>query len=126
MNNQYMTFTNAQENLNDEDTDLKPVLIGPYGKNRVPLAIEFIFTISRILTVIAAVAVTILSLLNHADWLVLIVRLVVTIGVVGLFGYFASWLVGKYYIQAAVDELKDIEVKINEKAAEENQLDLEL
>ncbi len=123
MNNQYTMIMNNSEDLEDEE--LKPILIGPYGENRVPLAIEFVFAVARIITIVSAVLVTIFSLINHAHWLILVIRLAVTIGVIGLLGYCASWLVGRFYIHAAVNELKDIEAKIQEKNAEKTQFDQE-
>lgn len=89
------------------EDDLQPVLIGPYGEGRIPLAIEFVFTLVRILTVIAAVTVTILSILAKASLFMLVLRVLVTILAIGLLGYIASVIVGKYYIDATVDEMKE-------------------
>ena len=119
--NEEMTFLDDLEDTAEESAEPQPVLLGPYGDNRVPLAIEFVFTLMKIITVVSALVVLIFSILAGVGWFTLAVRLLVTIGIVGLFGYLISWVVEKYYIQASVTELKELE-EIKKRSDEDNDL----
>jgi hypothetical protein len=93
----------------------KPVLIYPMGQKKIPLFLEFLFAITRILVIVIAVLVAILSILAKASYLDIVIRVGICIFSLGLVGFIINWIVGKQYIKSAVAELVEIENKNKER-----------
>jgi hypothetical protein len=105
--------TNTLSDINDNDKDSRSILIYPFGKKKIPLFLEFLLTITRVIVIVIAVLVITLSLIAKASWLDVAIRVGISIFVLGLLGILFNWLIGRQYIHSAVSEMKEIENKNN-------------
>lgn len=96
---------------NGEDLSLKSTLVYPLGNKKIPLLLEFLFTLTKIVVISVGIFVILLSILNKSTWVDILVRGGITIFVLGLLGLLINWVAGKMFIQAAYQEMKEIEEK---------------
>lgn len=87
-------------------TGLDPMLPGPASRTtRLPLLLDVFMNVTQILILLVAIATAVISILNHAGPLTVIIRTAVAILAVGLPAFLLNYLVGRFYIQATVKEL---------------------
>ncbi len=79
----------------------------PNNPYMLPPLIEAVFLLTRGLIVLVTVLVMVISYIVHATWLDIFIRGLTTGVVLGILGWIFNWFVGSYFIQAAVDELKE-------------------
>ena len=63
--------------------------------------------------------VTIVSIIAKATWYDTLLRVGITLFVLGLFGVMINYFIGKNFVEAAVVELEEAETKRKQKEAEE-------
>jgi ABC-type microcin C transport system permease subunit YejB len=71
---------------------------------RLPLLIEISLTVTQILIFVIAITTAVLSILAHADMLTIFLRTAVAIVVIGIPAFLFNWLLGRYLINATVEE----------------------
>jgi hypothetical protein len=93
----------------EEEAEAKSVLIFPRGKRKIPLFLEFLFTITRLVVIVSTVLVAVLSVIAKASLVDVAIRVGITTFSLGLLGTLINWLVGNQYLQSAVEEMKEID-----------------
>jgi uncharacterized membrane protein (DUF485 family) len=83
----------------------------------LPPLIEAAFLLTRGVIVVVTILVMVISYIVHATWLDIFIRGITTGVVLGILGWVLNWFLGSFFIQAAVDELK-------EKAAQDSETEL--
>lgn len=87
--------------------DLSHTLPGPTSHtSRLPLLVDICLTVSQIVILLVAAATAILSILANVDFLTIILRTGVAIVCIGLPVYVLNYLVGHYYVEATLADLK--------------------
>jgi hypothetical protein len=104
--------------------ELSPSLPGPASRTtRLPLLVDICLNVSQIIVLIVAVITAILSILANVDALTVILRTAVAIIGVGLPLYTLNYLLGRYYIQATLDEMETtLEESITSESKEDGSL----
>ena len=92
--------------------DLSPSLPGPASRtSRLPLLLDVCLNVTQILILVVAVLTAVLSILARADILTVILRTAVAIIAIGLPGFLLNFLLGKYYVQAPLDDMKAAQIE---------------
>jgi hypothetical protein len=90
----------------------------PNNPYMLPPLIEAAFLLTRGMIVLVTVLVMVISYVVQATWFDIFIRGLTTGVVMGILGWIFNWFLGSFFIQAAVDELK-------EKAAQDLETDLD-
>ena len=93
----------------DDSPDL--VLTQPMGDKKIPLFLEFLMTATKVVVLVSGLAVAIISLLARAAWYDTLLRVVITLIVLGFFGVLLNYFIGRNFVDAAVVELEEVEAK---------------
>lgn len=99
-------------------TEMDPMLPGPASRTtRLPLILDVILNISQLFVLLVAIVTAVLSVMARADIVTVVIRTAVAILAVGLPAFLLNYLIGKYYVQATLEELS---------ATQESQTDFKL
>ncbi len=87
-------------------TEMDPMLPGPASRTtRLPLILDVILNISQLFVLLVAIVTAVLSVMARADIVTVVIRTAVAILAVGLPAFLLNYLIGKYYVQATLEEL---------------------
>lgn len=90
-------------------TGQNPMLPGPASRTtRLPLVLDIVMNISQIFVLIVAIVTAIVSIMTKVDAITVIMRTAVAILAVGLPVFLLNYLIGKFYIQATLEEMKAV------------------
>jgi len=109
-----MTDLNIEKIKDDYKAETRSTLVFPYGNKNIPLFLEFLLTITRLVVIVITVLVAILSIMVKASLVDIAVRVGISILVLGLLGILINWLVGRRYISSALLEMNEIGNKSQE------------
>ena len=97
-------------------------LPGPTSqKSRLPLLVEISLTATPVFIIVVASVTAILSIIAGADVLTIIVRTAAAILGIGIPAFLLNWLVGRYFVEATIDEWMNLISKDVTAAPSENQ-----
>ena len=121
MNGFDKNLLNENESENDEQVDESAdlILAQPMGEKKIPLFLEFVMTMTKVVVLVSGFFVTIVSIIAKATWYDTLLRVGITLLVLGLFGVMINYFIGKNFVEAAVVELEEAETKRKQKEAEE-------
>ncbi len=107
--------------------EIMSTLPGPTSHaTRLPLLVDISLTVSQIFILIVAIVTAVLSIFAHADTLTVILRTAVAIICVGLPVYVLNLLLGRFFVQATLNELGNArKEKENNENLEEHSGELE-
>ena len=109
----------SEEELNDED--LKLILAEPMGEKKIPLFLEFVMTLTKMVVLISTVLVAIVSIISGATWYDILFRVAITLFVLGLFGVLLNYFIGRNFVDAAIVEFKEVETQRALKESEDSE-----
>jgi hypothetical protein len=90
------------------DNPLNVSMPGPASQStRLPLLVEVSLTATQILVLVVAALTAILSILARADVITIFVRTAAAILGIGIPALFLNWMLGKYFLQATVEDWKN-------------------
>lgn len=105
------------------DKELSLNLPGPSSQSaRIPLLVEITFTASQVVIVLVTLATAIVSFFAKADVLTITFRTIVALIAVGIPVLLLNWMLGKYFINATVEEWKSA---LDEKAEKTSESDVD-
>jgi hydrogenase-4 membrane subunit HyfE len=101
------------------DKELSLTLPGPSSQStRIPLLVEMTFNASQVVIVVVTLATAILSFFAKADVITITFRTIVALIAVGIPVVLLNWMLGRYFINATVEEWKSALNEKKEKASE--------
>ena len=100
---------NGEEEMTNDSPNL--VLAQPMGDKKIPLFLEFFMTATKVMVLVAGLVVALVSFLARATWYDTLLRVVITLFVLGLFGVLLNYFIGRNFVDAAVVELEEAEAK---------------
>lgn len=87
-------------------TEMDPMLPGPASRTtRLPLILDVFLNISQLFVLLVAIATAVLSFMAKVDFITIVIRTAIAILAVGLPAFLLNYLIGKYYVQATLEEL---------------------
>ena len=86
-------------------------LLNQWVRKKIPLFLEFVMTTTKIVILFSGFLVTIISIIAKATWYDTLLRVAITLFVLGLFGVMINYFIGKNFVEAAVVELEEAEAK---------------
>ncbi|MBI9044036.1 MAG: hypothetical protein JEZ06_06100 [Anaerolineaceae bacterium] len=94
-------------NQEEKNNEFSTILNYPKGDEKIPLLLEFSMTLTKIVVILVSVLVAGLSIVAKATWIAVISRTGLALLVLGILGWIFNWFLGKYFIEASFDELKE-------------------
>jgi low affinity Fe/Cu permease len=88
---------------------------------QLPALVEFTYTISAIMVIFASLIVAVISLINGASLIDLVIRTAVTILVTGAIFMLISWQISSDALKASLAELADEKEKAEKEAKEKDE-----
>lgn len=93
----------------DETNDIQPELeeLEVVTTTKVPWLQEVVLSVTKLLILVVTVAVIALSINARVGLWLIFVRASVTILLMGFLGFLVNWFLGKYLVEAKVNELRE-------------------
>lgn len=89
--------------------------------SRLPLLVEISLTITQILILVVACVTAILSIFAGADVLTIFFRTAVAILGIGIPAFMLNWLMGRYFVEATIEDWKNSILKKETAVTQGNQ-----